>query len=218
MKRFTLLLLLSVTLFSCGKQNVGTKYYHDEALSINQMKNSSILLLPVKFFNVKNDVNNRFKMTQNDFNIKMAGIVVSEMGRLGFNKAFIFNQQKNKELSLFLDIADLAYIAGKTDYNDISNISSFTNITKKEGIDYVIFTRTVDVVFVPNEKTQNINKVQDGDAEIIMEVVMFDVNKKKIIKQVVTRDFVSVLDNAEDVVFSTIKNRVFDLFLHTVEK
>ena len=218
MRKFTLLLLLSVTMFSCAKQNIGAKYYHDDALSVSKMKNSSILLLPVKFFNVKNDVNSRFTMTQNDFNIKMAGIVVSEMGRLGYNKAFIFNQQKSKELSLFLDIADLAYIAGKTNYSDISNISSFTDITKKEGIDYVIFARKVDIVFVPNEKIQNINKVQDGNAEIIMEIIMFDVQNQKIVKQVVTRDFVSVLDNPEDVVFSTIKNKVFDLFRHSTEK
>jgi len=48
--------------------------------------------------------------------------------------------------------------------------------------------------------------------------VMFDIKNKKIVKQVKTEDVVVVLNNPSDVIFASIKNKIFDLFLHSVEK
>jgi len=217
MKKVIFLIILVMLISSCARSNKSAKYFHDDNLNLENMKKSSILLLPVKFFNVKNDVNNKFKIPLNEFNLNMEGIVVSELGRLGFKNAFIFNQQKQKELSLFLDIADLAYIAGKTNYNDISNIKNFTEVAKRESIDFVLFARSITITFVSDEKTQNAQKVQDGTAKIVMEIALFDIKNQKIVKQVRTEDIVAVLNNPSDVIFASIKNKIFDLLLHNIK-
>ncbi len=212
MKRAILFILFAINLLSCAGASSGIKYYHNSVINISKMQESSILLLPVKFFDVTNDINQKFKLPKDDFNLKMAGVITFEMARLGFNNAFIFSQTKNQEQSLFLDIADLIYIAGKNGYSNFSNIHSFYSIAEKENIDFIIFPRAINIDFVADEREQSVQKIKDGSARIRIQMALFDVKNRRVVKQAETKESVFITEDPQDEIISSIKNSVFQLF------